>query len=256
MSSHSIIAGFSPIGRTPDRQRFNNDLKAREQHLTGQLERLYEEGGGNTPEAQALLGEMYDLRRSLANNLEFAYSDVQREIDDEHTSQPSCERPRSWGSFRPRYADTGDLAGTIQEAERRLSDLNLPPDRREKYLGEVTRRTAAASEMRRIQRQEAVEASETMIAALDLDPSIDAGRVADQVGELRRLGAHSQAVKLESAQMVRELSPVFQSGTAAGEIGSLARLNQRITEGASARLLTPPSCSGTSKASAPAPTGM
>lgn len=216
-----------------DRQRFNNDLKAREQHLTGQLERLYEEGGGNTPEAQALLSEMYDLRRSLANNPEFAYSDAQREIDDEHTSQ-HLAATAIVGEFRRRYADTGDLAGTIQEAERRLSDLNLPPDRREKYLGEVTRRTAAASEMRRIQRQEAVEASETMIAALDLDPSIDAGRVADQVGELRRLGAHSQAVKLEAAQMVRELSPVFQSGTAAEKSAALAGLNKRITEGASA----------------------
>lgn len=216
-----------------DRQRFNNELKAREGHITGQLERLYEEGGGNTPEAQALLGELFDLRSSLANNPEFAYSDVQRGIDDENTAQ-HLSATAIVGEFRRRYADTGDLAGTIQEAERRLADLNLPPEQRQRYLAQVTQRNSAASELRRIQRQEAVEASDAMIAALDLDPSIDPGRVAQQVDELRRLGAHSQAVKLEAAGIVRDLSPVFSSGTAAEKSEALAGLRKRVTEGASA----------------------
>jgi GH24 family phage-related lysozyme (muramidase) len=210
-----------------DRQRFSNDLKARETHLTGQLERLFEEGGGNTPEAQALLGEMFDLRRSLAGNPEFAYSDVQREIDDERTTQ-HLQALAVVGEFRRQYRETGDLAGTIAAAEERISALGLPPDQAQKYLAQVTQRNSAAAEIRRIQKQEATESADAMIAALPFDSSIDGQQIDAAVANLRRLGAHGQATKLEAARIVNDLSPVFESGTAAEKSAALTGLRGRI----------------------------
>lgn len=210
-----------------DRQRFSNDLKAREQHLTGQLERLYEDGAGNSPEAQVLLGEMFDLRRSLANNPEFAYSEAQREIDDERTTQDLAARAIV-GEFRRRYAETGDLAGTIAAAEQRLNALGLPPDRAQRALAEITQRNSVANEVRRVQRQEAIERAEALIEL----PSADRSDVDETVATLQRLGAHRQAAKLQGTQMARDLAPIFHGGTAAEKTAALAGLQKRIAEGA------------------------
>lgn len=210
-----------------DRQRFSNDLKARETHITGQLERLFEEGGGNTPEAQALLGELFDMRGQLAGNPEFAYSDVQRGIDDERTTQ-HLQALAVVGEFRRQYRETGDLAGTIAAAEERISQLGLPPDQAQRYLAQVTQRNSAAAEIRRIQKQEATEAADAMIAALPFDSSIDGRQVDETVATLRRLGAHGQATKLEAARIVNDLSAVFESGTAAEKSAALTGLRERV----------------------------
>lgn len=215
-----------------DTQRFANDLKAREDQLSDQLESLAEQSGVNTPEFLEKQQELVDLRTQRAANPKFAYSAEQAQIDNGRTGE-HLKALAIVGQFRRQYLETGDLPGTLKAAEERLNaaDLKLPPDQRAKYLGAITTRTQAAAAVRQETIRQASDQADLLITALNSEDKVDPRTVDDAISTLRQYRQYSKVAQLDTARVVNEIAPILRTGTAVEKTEAMARLRQGAANG-------------------------
>ncbi|WP_165820062.1 transglycosylase SLT domain-containing protein [Microvirga sp. KLBC 81] len=219
-----------------DFQRFNNDLNAREQQLSDQLESLAEQSGVNTPEFLEKQQELVDLRAQRAGNPKFAYSPEQAAIDNGRTGE-HLKALAIVGQYRRQYLETGDLAGTLKAAEERLNaeDLKLPPDQRAKYLGAITARTQAAAAVRQETIRQTTDQADLLITALNSEDRVDPRTVDDTITTLRQYRQYSKVAQLETARVVNEIAPILRSGTPVEKAAAMARLRGQAATGTTDR---------------------
>ncbi|HZH50258.1 MAG TPA: hypothetical protein VEZ16_00100 [Microvirga sp.] len=231
------VAGQLARGMMVDKERtdfarFTNDLKAREEQLMDQLEGLAEQGGVNTPEFLEKQQELVDLRAQRAANPKFAYSPEQAGVDNGRTGE-HLKALAIVGQYRRQYLETGDLAGTLREAEERLNaaDLKLPPDQRAKYLGAITARTQAAAAVRQETIRQAADQADLLITALNSEDRVDPRTVDDTIATLRQYRQYAKVTQLETARVVNEIAPILRSGTAVEKTAAIARLRKGAASG-------------------------